>query len=180
VHLNGTKVHSAVLHEGDRLQLGDVIFVFTSARSAGAAGMALFVRFWGTRGRFRPRAATRAATAATRPAWRSARGETLLICDAGSGIRELGMDLMRRGLARIEAHLFFSHAHWDHIQGFPFFTPAYVPTNRLHIYGAAAGGRAMHSLLSGQMTRPTSPWGSRTWARRSCRARWASRSSSAP
>ena len=63
-------------------------------------------------------------------------GDAHLIFDAGSGLRELGLELMRGryGQGRGEAHFFMSHTHWDHIQGFPFFVPAYVPGNRFHIY----------------------------------------------
>jgi phosphoribosyl 1,2-cyclic phosphodiesterase len=63
-----------------------------------------------------------------------AAGETLIF-DAGTGLRKLGADLMKDGPTGIEARLFFSHLHWDHIQGFPFFGPAFVPGNRLDIYG---------------------------------------------
>ena len=64
-----------------------------------------------------------------------AKGETFII-DAGSGLRELGLALMQgpcgRGNGRL--HLFFSHPHWDHIQGFPFFAPAFIPGNKIYIY----------------------------------------------
>jgi phosphoribosyl 1,2-cyclic phosphodiesterase len=60
-------------------------------------------------------------------------GGRQLIFDAGTGIRKLGNELMKSG--PVDAHLFFSHLHWDHIQGFPFFAPAFVPGNRLHVYG---------------------------------------------
>jgi phosphoribosyl 1,2-cyclic phosphodiesterase len=60
-------------------------------------------------------------------------GKATLVFDAGTGIRKLGNDLMKRG--PVDAHLFFSHLHWDHIQGFPFFAPAFIPGNRLHVYG---------------------------------------------
>jgi len=62
-------------------------------------------------------------------------GETLII-DAGSGIRELGHELMKGlcGQGKGTLHLFFSHAHWDHIQGFPFFLPAFIPGNRIIVY----------------------------------------------
>jgi serine/threonine protein kinase/phosphoribosyl 1,2-cyclic phosphodiesterase/tetratricopeptide (TPR) repeat protein/anti-anti-sigma regulatory factor len=58
------------------------------------------------------------------------------IIDAGSGIRELGLKLMDGPCGRGEGvlHLLFSHAHWDHIQGFPFFRPAFVPGNKIYIY----------------------------------------------
>lgn len=60
----------------------------------------------------------------------------LFIIDAGSGIRPLGLELMQGPWGRGEGtiHLFFSHPHWDHIQGFPFFRPAFVPGNKLFIY----------------------------------------------
>ncbi len=62
-------------------------------------------------------------------------GDTTLIFDAGSGIRGLGSHLMedRFGKGTGTAHLFLSHTHWDHIQGFPFFGPAYVPGNRIFV-----------------------------------------------
>ncbi len=66
-------------------------------------------------------------------------GETIIL-DAGTGIRALGADLMRQhGAGKVNAHLFFSHLHWDHIQGFPFFTPAFVPGSRLGVYGVRPG-----------------------------------------
>jgi len=59
-----------------------------------------------------------------------------IIFDAGSGLRNLGLSLMGGPFGRGEgtAHIFMSHTHWDHIQGFPFFIPAYVPGNRFYIY----------------------------------------------
>jgi serine/threonine protein kinase/phosphoribosyl 1,2-cyclic phosphodiesterase/tetratricopeptide (TPR) repeat protein/anti-anti-sigma regulatory factor len=64
-------------------------------------------------------------------------GEDTIILDAGSGLRELGLELMKGpcGQGRGTLHLVFTHCHWDHIQGFPFFTPAFVPGNRLIFYG---------------------------------------------
>jgi anti-anti-sigma factor len=63
-------------------------------------------------------------------------GNETIIIDAGSGIRELGLALMAGpcGQGQGTIHLFFSHPHWDHIQGFPFFRPAFVPGNRIIIY----------------------------------------------
>jgi len=62
---------------------------------------------------------------------------TEIILDAGSGIRQLGIDLMQGpcGQGQGIIHLLVSHTHWDHIMGFPFFTPAYAPGNQIIIYG---------------------------------------------
>ncbi len=64
-------------------------------------------------------------------------GERLIIIDAGSGIRPLGDYLMRHDLPKgpIKTDLFISHTHWDHIMGFPFFTPIFIPGTKLTIYG---------------------------------------------
>lgn len=57
-----------------------------------------------------------------------------LIFDGGTGMRELGEELMQE--IPVEAYIFFTHYHWDHIQGFPLFTPAFTKGNCFHIYGA--------------------------------------------
>ena len=63
--------------------------------------------------------------------------ENLLIFDCGSGLRRLGVDLMKQEFGRGEgiAHIFMSHTHWDHIMGWPFFIPSFVPGNKIFIYG---------------------------------------------
>lgn len=63
-----------------------------------------------------------------------------VLCDAGSGLRNFGNAFMNSRPAQphpspVVFHIFVSHPHWDHIQGFPFFTPAYLPGHRVHIYG---------------------------------------------
>lgn len=61
-----------------------------------------------------------------------------LILDAGSGIRKLGLKLMSTtpmGQGQGVAHILLSHTHWDHIMGFPFFAPAYIPGNTVIFYG---------------------------------------------
>ncbi|HEY9598008.1 MAG TPA: MBL fold metallo-hydrolase, partial [Cyanophyceae cyanobacterium] len=79
-----------------------------------------------------------------------------LIFDAGSGLRLLGNQLLRQ--MPVEAHLFFTHCHWDRIQGFPFFTPAFIPGNCFHIYGAeASNGASIEQRLKCQMRAPNFP-----------------------
>lgn len=115
--------------------------------------MALFVKFWGTRGSIPTPGAGTAKYGGNTSCVEIRTEDTLVICDGGTGLRELGLDLLRRyGNAPITAHLFFSHAHWDHIQGFPFFTPAFSPRNTFHVYGSTADDKSMYGLLSGQMS----------------------------
>jgi phosphoribosyl 1,2-cyclic phosphodiesterase len=73
-----------------------------------------------------------------------------LILDAGSGIRGLG-DRLARGGSGVDAELFLTHFHWDHIQGLPFFAPLYDPRTRLRVHGSAQDGVDMRTLLAGQM-----------------------------
>ncbi len=66
-------------------------------------------------------------------------GDEFVLCDAGTGIRDFGNNLLREKAVHKDRepdtfHIFISHVHWDHIQGFPFFTPAYIPGNRVNIY----------------------------------------------
>jgi phosphoribosyl 1,2-cyclic phosphodiesterase len=72
-----------------------------------------------------------------------------IVFDAGTGIRSLGRRLMAEGFSdgNTHTHLFLSHTHWDHIQGFPFFLPAYVPKNRVTIYSSVPD---MEARLSNQ------------------------------
>lgn len=82
-------------------------------------------------------------------------GKTVVIFDAGTGIRVLGNALLRE--MPLEAYLFFSHVHWDHIQGFPFFAPAFVKGNTFHVYGGSHVSHTIEETLAGQMENPNFP-----------------------
>ncbi|MFM2428996.1 MAG: hypothetical protein RLZZ511_209 [Cyanobacteriota bacterium] len=83
--------------------------------------------------------------------------DTRIIFDGGTGLRLLGEKMLTED-APIDAHLFFSHSHWDHIQGFPFFRPAFLAQNQFHVYGGVApNGANMKQRLSDQMLHPNFP-----------------------
>ena len=112
----------------------------------------LFVKFWGVRGSIpTPGLGTRRYGGNT-SCIEIRLDDTVIICDAGTGIRPLGVDLVRRGTPQLDLHLLFSHTHWDHIQGFPFFEPAYDPNTELNIWDLGEAGGRIHNLLSGQMS----------------------------
>ncbi len=78
----------------------------------------------------------------------------LIIIDAGSGIRPLGSSLMKTDFPKgpIEAKILFSHTHWDHIMGFPFFTPIFIPTSKLDIYGPVTFEEdSLDTVIGGQL-----------------------------
>jgi phosphoribosyl 1,2-cyclic phosphodiesterase len=77
--------------------------------------------------------------------------QTLFILDAGTGIRSLGLSLLRQKRVPLTAHLFLSHTHWDHIQGFPFFAPAFIPGNRILVHGGVGSDGELATVLTGQM-----------------------------
>lgn len=80
-----------------------------------------------------------------------------LILDAGTGLRGLGDELMKDGKP-VKATMLWSHLHWDHVQGFPFFTPAYLPNTELTLFGPGANGaRELRSVLAQQMMPPNFP-----------------------
>jgi len=85
--------------------------------------------------------------------------EELVIIDAGTGLAQLGNTLLPTGFGKGqgEAAIMLSHAHMDHIQGFPFFAPIYIPGNRFKIYGREKAPGRLEAIFEGQMNPHFSP-----------------------
>ena len=82
----------------------------------------------------------------------------LIILDAGSGIRRLGLALKNEfGSRPIELTLLITHVHWDHIQGFPFFVPSYNEKNQIRVYGYDSAHAGLREILRSQMATPFFP-----------------------
>lgn len=115
------------------------------------------IRFWGTRGSIPTPSTAEFVTSrfgGNTTCVSIQAGGRLVILDGGSGLRNLGLDLMRGG--PVSATFFFSHVHWDHIQGFPFFPPCFDPRSTLVLYGASheretgVVGSVLENALRGQ------------------------------
>jgi phosphoribosyl 1,2-cyclic phosphodiesterase len=117
---------------------------------------ALTVRFWGVRG----------SIACPSPVYVGFGGNTscvevrvagrILVLDAGTGIRALGKLLHREGVKT--ADILFSHTHWDHVTGFPFFAPAFEPDHAFHVFaGHLAEEGGIREAIAGHMHEPMFP-----------------------
>ena len=112
----------------------------------------MHVRFWGTRGSIAtPGPGTLRFGGNTSCVEVTTSAGACFILDCGTGARALGAALMARGPKPLTATILLSHTHWDHIQGFPFFAPLFVPENRITVCGPEGSGRSLREVLSGQM-----------------------------
>ena len=121
----------------------------------GVATTDFAVRFWGVRGSIPVPGPDTAGIGGNTSCVEIRCGEHIIIFDAGTGLRLLGNSLMRQ--MPVDVHLFFSHVHWDHIQGFPFFAPAFIPGNRIFMYGGKNVSGTVETALAGQMEMPNFP-----------------------
>jgi phosphoribosyl 1,2-cyclic phosphodiesterase len=84
-------------------------------------------------------------------------GDRRFVLDAGTGIRNLGQSFFKHDVR--EVHLLLTHTHWDHINGFPFFGPAYDPRRTIHIMAGhlLQNNSSIEEVLSTQMHNPMFP-----------------------
>ena len=116
----------------------------------------MFIRCWGARG----------SIAVSGPEYLKYGGDTtcleirtkndeVIIVDAGTGIRRLGNELLNEG--RQEYNIIFTHAHWDHILGFPFFRPIYAKGTRINFFGCPFAQQSVKELVAKSMKPPYFP-----------------------
>lgn len=118
--------------------------------------MTLAVKFWGVRGSIACPSPDHVVYGGNTSCLEIFAGDERIIMDAGTGIRNLGQEFIKDGVRK--GTLLLTHSHWDHINGFPFFGPAFMNNSRFtiaagHLYNA--GG--IENVLASQMSNPTFP-----------------------
>jgi phosphoribosyl 1,2-cyclic phosphodiesterase len=109
------------------------------------------ITFWGVRGSYPvPGAATVRYGGQTSCVEVCAASGERVIVDAGTGMRQLGNKLVREGGGQPGLyHVLLSHVHWDHIQGLPFFSPAYIPGTRISVYALLTAANELDQVIGG-------------------------------
>jgi phosphoribosyl 1,2-cyclic phosphodiesterase len=168
-YVNNVRILSSKLSDGDLLRLGSGVVFFFDRGTVPAVKSSiraeqkppqlpaisydgLIVRFWGTRGSIpTPGVATEKFGGNTTCA-EVRLGKTRLILDAGTGLRELSESWSSNAEEEVsEATLLLTHLHWDHIQGFPFFSQAYSPSHKIEVIGPTLEGASFDEYLRRQM-----------------------------
>jgi phosphoribosyl 1,2-cyclic phosphodiesterase len=114
------------------------------------------VRFWGVRGSIACPGPDTVRYGGNTSCVEIRCGDRLMVFDGGTGLRLLGNELMRDGKAA-ELDIFYSHTHFDHICGLPFFAPCYDPKSRIRIWAGHLNGRGIETVLKKMMIAPLFP-----------------------
>ncbi|MFH0991548.1 MAG: MBL fold metallo-hydrolase [bacterium] len=111
------------------------------------------ITFWGTRGSIASPGPETMRYGGNTSCVELRASNQIVIFDAGTGIRQLGDKLLKEFAdTSLTLHIFISHTHWDHIQGFPFFLPAYRQKNYIHLYGPPGRDKSLNELMKVQMS----------------------------
>lgn len=108
-----------------------------------------FCRLWGTRGSIPVSGQPYTRHGGNTSCIEIGHSDETIVVDAGSGVRNLGLRLLKNGPRKI--HLLITHTHWDHIQGFPFFAPLYVPGYEVVVHGATGFRKDLKAVFTGQL-----------------------------
>jgi len=129
-----------------------------SASSGGQIDEGVRIKFWGVRGSIPSPGPETVIYGGNTSCVEVRVGSDIIVLDAGTGLRRLGLALIEEFKDRpMQLNLLITHTHWDHIQGFPFFLPAYNPKNNVTIYGFEGASQGLQSTLSSQMESPYFP-----------------------
>lgn len=115
------------------------------------------LRFWGVRGSLAVPGPSTLAVGGNTTCASLRYDDYLFVFDAGTGIKRLGDHLENDERSRWQGSIFLTHYHWDHIQGLPFFVPAFREDNRFHMYGERKKGADIKEILADQMQSPFFP-----------------------
>jgi phosphoribosyl 1,2-cyclic phosphodiesterase len=114
------------------------------------------VRFWGVRGSIACPGPDTVRYGGNTSCVEIRCGDRLMVFDGGTGLRLLGNELMRDGRpAKLD--IFYSHTHFDHICGLPFFAPCYDPKSKIRIWAGHLNGRGIEAVLNNMMIEPLFP-----------------------
>lgn len=129
-----------------------------SSRTRLASPPALSVRFWGVRGSVAVPGPATVRFGGNTACVEVRSGQEIVILDAGTGIRPLGKDLVREFARRAgRMSILITHTHWDHIQGFPFFAPAYLAHHRIRILGGRGSRAGLRRTVAAAVESPFFP-----------------------
>jgi phosphoribosyl 1,2-cyclic phosphodiesterase len=109
------------------------------------------IYFWGTRGSISSPGPSTVKYGGNTTCVEIRDGEQFIIIDAGTGIRECGNRILKERGPKNNIHMLITHTHWDHIQGFPFFTPIFIPGNFIQIIGPAQYNASFETIMKQQM-----------------------------
>jgi phosphoribosyl 1,2-cyclic phosphodiesterase len=125
-------------------------------REAVVSGAGFRVRFWGVRGSIAAPGPATARYGGNTSSLEVRCGGRLILLDAGTGLRELGIGIVKE--APIDADLYFTHTHFDHVCGLPFFKPFFQPQNRFRLWaGHLGGGTTLQRVMREFMIAPLFP-----------------------
>ncbi|MEJ2761629.1 MAG: MBL fold metallo-hydrolase [Gammaproteobacteria bacterium] len=121
-----------------------------------------YLHFWGVRGSYSAPFDTHLKVGGNTSCVEIRVDDSVVICDAGTGIIPLGNELVKQSELR-ELLVILTHYHWDHVCGLPFFVPAFLPDWKIHFFGPGKSANDIEEFVSAQMRAPYFPVGTETW-----------------
>jgi phosphoribosyl 1,2-cyclic phosphodiesterase len=115
-----------------------------------------FLKFWGVRGSIASPGPDTQKYGGNTPCVELRVDGNIFVLDGGTGLKRLGQSLISQGEA-LDIKIFLSHLHWDHIQGIPFFSPAFMKKNKITFLGERKGEQSLKEILEAQMRSPNFP-----------------------